>query len=59
MRPGETRYPNIFSPGRIGKLVTKNRVKYNATVTNYCYRDGFVSLSEVAYLEHRPEAVPG
>jgi hypothetical protein len=28
MRPGEEKYPHIFSPGKIGKLEAKNRIKY-------------------------------
>ncbi|OPY83517.1 MAG: NADH oxidase [Syntrophorhabdus sp. PtaU1.Bin153] len=46
-----TKYPHIFSPGRIGSLVTNNRVKYAATETNFPFADGFVSDKEVAYME--------
>lgn len=46
-----TKYPHIFSPGRIGSLTTKNRVKYAATETNFPFGDGFVSDKEVAYME--------
>ena len=45
------KYPHIFAPGRIGGLTAKNRVKYAATETNFPYGDGFVSDSEVAYME--------
>ncbi len=45
------RYPNIFQTGRIGKLETKNRIKYAATETNFPYSDGYVSDREVAYME--------
>jgi 2,4-dienoyl-CoA reductase (NADPH2) len=45
------RYPHIFTPGRIGPLTAKNRVKYAATETNFPYGDGFVSDKEVAYME--------
>ncbi len=44
-------YPHIFSPGRIGPLVTKNRIKYAATESNFNTQDGFVTDKEVAYLE--------
>lgn len=47
----EKRYPNLFSEGKIGSLVTKNRVKYAATETNFPYGDGYVSDREVAYME--------
>lgn len=47
----ENKYPHIFSPGRIGILTTKNRIKYAATETNFPYGDGFVSDREVAYME--------
>ncbi len=59
MRTGEAKYPHIFSPGRIGKLETRNRIKYNATVTNFCYRDGFVSQTEIDYLEAQARGGPG
>jgi len=45
------RYPHIFSPGRIGKLTVKNRIKYAATETNFNTGDGFVTDREVAYME--------
>jgi len=51
MLPGEKRYPHIFSPGKLGKLETKNRVKYASTETNFNYRDGYVADKEVAYME--------
>lgn len=51
MLPGQEKYPNIFSPGRLGKLETKNRIKYASTETNFNYRDGYVSNKEVAYME--------
>jgi len=49
--PGVKKYPHIFSPGKIGKLETKNRIKYASTETNFNYRDGFVSDKEVGYME--------
>jgi 2,4-dienoyl-CoA reductase (NADPH2) len=51
MLPGEKKYPHIFSPGRLGKLTTKNRIKYASTETNFNYRDGYVADKEVAYME--------
>ena len=51
MKPGEIKYPHIFSPGRIGKMETKNRIKYASTETNFNTRDGFVTDAEVAYME--------
>jgi 2,4-dienoyl-CoA reductase (NADPH2) len=49
--PGVKKYPHIFSPGKIGKVEAKNRIKYASTETNFNYRDGFVSDKEVAYME--------
>jgi len=46
-----SKYPHIFSPGQIGLLATKNRIKYAATETNFPFGDGFVSDREVAYME--------
>jgi 2,4-dienoyl-CoA reductase (NADPH2) len=51
MLPGVKKYPHIFSPIQIGKLWTKNRIKYASTETNYNYSDGFVSDKELAYIE--------
>jgi len=45
------KYPNIFSPGQIGMLATKNRIKYAATETNFNTQDGFVTEKEIAYME--------
>jgi len=44
-------YPYIFSPGHIGSLITKNRVKYAATETNFNTADGYVTHREIAYME--------
>ena len=44
-------YPHIFSPGRIGSLITKNRIKYAATESNFNTQDGFVTDREIAYME--------
>jgi 2,4-dienoyl-CoA reductase (NADPH2) len=43
-------YPHVFSPGRIGPLTAKNRIKYAATETNFNTQDGFVTDKEIAYL---------
>ena len=51
MKPGEKKYPHVFSPFRIGKMEMKNRIKYASTETNFNYGDGFVSDKEVAYME--------
>ncbi|MFH1269244.1 MAG: FAD-dependent oxidoreductase [Planctomycetota bacterium] len=51
MRPGEKKYPHVFSPGRLGKMEVKNRIKYASTETNFNFGDGFVSDKEVAYME--------
>jgi len=45
------KYPHIFQKGRIGKIGTKNRIKYAATETNFPFSDGYVSDKEVAYME--------
>ena len=59
MRPGEKKYPHIFSPVRIGKLEAKNRIKYASTETNFNGRDGFVTDQEVAYMEAQARGGPG
>jgi 2,4-dienoyl-CoA reductase (NADPH2) len=45
------KYPHVFQRGFIGKLETKNRIKYAATETNFPYGDGYVSDREIAYME--------
>jgi 2,4-dienoyl-CoA reductase (NADPH2) len=45
------KYPHVFQRGFIGKLKTKNRIKYAATETNFPFGDGYVSDREVAYME--------
>jgi 2,4-dienoyl-CoA reductase (NADPH2) len=44
-------YPHVFSPGRIGSLTVKNRIKYAATESNFNTQDGYVTDREIAYLE--------
>jgi 2,4-dienoyl-CoA reductase (NADPH2) len=46
-----SKFPHIFSAGKIGSLITKNRIKYAATETNFPFGDGFVNDKEVAYME--------
>ncbi len=45
------KYSHVFSPGRVGPLRTKNRIKYAATESNFNTQDGFVTDREIAYLE--------
>lgn len=59
MKKGEKKYPHIFSPGRIGKMETKNRIKYASTETNFNTRDGFVTDAEIAYMEAQARGGPG
>ena len=59
MRAGEAKYPHIFSPGRIGRVETKNRIKYAATETNFNGEDGFVHDREVAYMRAIAKGGPG
>jgi 2,4-dienoyl-CoA reductase-like NADH-dependent reductase (Old Yellow Enzyme family)/thioredoxin reductase len=59
MRPGEAKYPHIFSPGKICKFETKNRIKYAATETNFNFEDGFVHDREVAYMRAIAKGGPG
>ncbi len=48
-KPGEAKLSHLFQPGRIGRFVTRNRVKYGACcVSNYNTRDGFITARELA-----------
>ncbi|HUT78162.1 MAG TPA: FAD-dependent oxidoreductase [Polyangia bacterium] len=51
MEPGKKKYPHVFSPGRLGKVEVKNRIKYASTETNFNFGDGFVADKEIAYME--------
>ncbi|MBN2467708.1 MAG: NADH oxidase, partial [Deltaproteobacteria bacterium] len=51
MLPGLKKYPRIFEPIQIGKVWSRNRVKYASTETNFNYRDGYVADKEVGYME--------
>jgi len=55
----KNRYPYIFSEGKIGNLITKNRIKYAATETNFPYGDGYVSDREIAYMEAQAKGGAG
>lgn len=59
MRPGEKKYPHIFSPGSIGKMETKNKIKYASTETNFNTRDGFITEAEIAYMEAQAKGGAG
>jgi len=51
MHHGEKKYPHVFSPGKVGTLETKNRIKYASTETNFNDKEGFVTDVEVGYME--------
>jgi 2,4-dienoyl-CoA reductase (NADPH2) len=53
------KYPHIFSPGRIGTLTIKNRIKYAATETNFNYGNGYVADKEVEYMEAQAKGGAG
>ena len=59
MRPGEAKYPHIFSPWKLKSMEVKNRIKYASTETNFNYGDGFVSDREVAYMEAKARGGAG
>lgn len=47
-------FDNLLKPGKIGNYQVKNRMKYAATVNNFCdIKTGEVTDTEVAYLEER------
>jgi len=49
LKLGNSKLPELFRPGRIGKFATKNLIKYGACcVSNYNTRDGFISRRELA-----------
>lgn len=47
-------FENLLKQGKIGKLTVKNRMKYAATVNNFCdYKTCEVTEREIAYLRER------
>ncbi|MCU0725261.1 MAG: NADH oxidase, partial [Planctomycetes bacterium] len=59
MKPGEAKYPHLFSPFTLKSLHAKNRIKYAATETNFNLEDGFVHDREVAWMEAIARGGPG
>lgn len=47
-------FENLVKPGKIGKLTVKNRMKYAATVDNFCdFKTGELTKTEIAYLREK------
>lgn len=47
-------FENLLKPGKVGSLDVKNRMKYAATVNNFCdYKTCEVTEREIAYLRER------
>lgn len=47
---------NLVKPGKIGNLTVKNRMKYAATVDNFCdFKTGEVTEQEIGYLRERAQ----
>lgn len=57
--PGAVKYPNLFTPIKIGNIVVPNRIKYAATEDNFNTLDGFVTDADVEYMRRRAEGVVG
>jgi len=53
-------FDNLCKPGKIGSFTVKNRMKYAATVNNFCdEQNGLVTDREVAYLRERAKGGAG
>lgn len=53
-------FENLLKPGKIGNFTVKNRMKYAATVNNFCdEKTGLVTDREVAYLADRAKGGAG
>lgn len=53
-------FKKLLEPGRIGTMTVKNRMKYAATVNNYCDpKTGEVTEREIAYLVERAKGGTG
>ena len=50
---------NLRKPGKIGKMTTKNRMKYASTSTSLCGENGEVTEKEIAYLRERARGGAG
>lgn len=53
------KYPLLFSEGRFGKVITKNRIVMPPMVTNYCDEEGNVTEEYIAYHERRAKGGVG
>ncbi len=59
MLPGAKKYPHVFSPGYLGKMEVKNRIKYASTETNFNFVDGLSRTRRWPTWRPRPGAAPG
>ena len=46
-------FEHLLKPGNIGKMKLKNRMKFAATMTNFCEQSGAVTDREIAFLAER------
>ena len=56
---GSDRYPNLFSPGEIGSLRSKNRIVMSSMCDNMADRQGRVTDQKIAYLRRRAKGGVG
>jgi 2,4-dienoyl-CoA reductase (NADPH2) len=57
--PGYEKFPHLFKPIKIGKLLVPNRIKYAATEDNLNTHEGYVTDAEIAYIRERAKGVVG
>lgn len=57
--PGAARYPNLFSPGRLGRLTLRNRVVLAPMGTSFGSLDGRVTDRHIAYYAERARGGAG
>lgn len=52
-------FEHLLQPGQIGNMKLKNRMKFAATSTNFCHKDGTVSDREIAFMAERAKGGAG
>ncbi|MFH1647370.1 MAG: FAD-dependent oxidoreductase [Chloroflexota bacterium] len=59
MITGNTQFKKLFEPGKIGRMLIKNRVVMAPMGTNYCRNKGYISQRIIDYYEARARGGAG
>src|SRR4030067_2957881 len=59
MITGNTKFKKLFEPGKIGRMLIKNRIVMAPMGTNYCRNKGYISQRTIDYYEERARGGAG